>query len=146
MTVLFHIISAVDVYCKTSTRSRCMHISPLLNATHKTRLPRIYIFPPDFLSQFRGSEADKTPSRSPETRSKEAECGPRACGSAAGRIDRERPYWETHPQDCLSSHGNTLEQSWRMIVLLRCSGRSGMPCYAGFGLPKLEMRQMVYRL
>ena len=115
-----------------------VYISLLLNATHKTRLSRIYIFPPDFSSQFRGSEADKTPSRPPETRRKEAECGPRACGSAAGRIDRERPYRETHPQDCLSSHGNILEQSWRMIVLLRCWGCSVTPCCAGLGISKLK--------
>jgi hypothetical protein len=55
-------------------------------------------------------------------------------------IDHESPNRETYPQDCLSSHCDVLEQSWRMIVLLRCWGCSVTPCYAGCGIPRLEMR------
>ena len=145
MVVYSLIIPAVDVYCKTSTRSRCMHISPLLNATHKTTCDA---YTSSHRIIYPSSVAAKRIKRLPGSRKqsvKRLNVG-LVHAAQAGRIDRERPHRETHPQDCLSSHGNTLEQSWRMIVLLRCSGRSGMPCYAGFGLPKLEMRQMVYRL
>ena len=57
-------------------------------------------------------------------------------------IDHEGPNRETHPRDCLSSHSNILEQSWRMIGSWRYWGCSVMPCCAGFGYLGWRMRQM----